>query len=1322
MTLNTPNAYNTVDGRGITLTNNGTFGSGSISTASTTGYYNFNFNRLDPVTSPLIVANTLVSGSGSAALFLNINSGAVELAGSIANSGNVPANVNNGATLILAKGGVVNALGNTATVNSGGTLQLAGPSVYQIVGPKSVSVNSGGVFDLNGQTQNWNNQAGNLSLNGTGIGSVGGLINSNTAATGILTNSSAASIVTLAGASSIGGPGNISIYGGIAGNFGLTKVGTGTLTLFGANTYSGDTTISSGTLMLATGGTLASSTTNIIVASGAGFDVSTPTTPLTLGSGQTLKASATGANTTGTITVGSGKNLTLGNTTTGLAFTAYAGGATPPLTVTGTSAGALDLNGKPVTVTTTTALAAGTYKLIAKSGSATVTGTPGTLTWNGSGSSGVVSGATPTLQVVSGELWLYVPSISTSGSLSALTTIYGAASSSSSVTVSAVGLSVNLTATAPSSSFQVSSDNSTWGNTATFTQSGGSAGGTLYVRLAATAAASTSAYNSQNTVLSSTGAATVNVATTSSGNAVSTRPITVTAAANSKQYDGTPTAAATPTGNALQNGDVVTSGESYDNANIGTTHTLTPATVVIKNAALTVDETANYTITPATIATGVITARPITITAQPNTKIFSGDTTATNVPTLTAGTLASGDGFATLAEHYLDAAVGTGKTVIPSATITNSAATDVTANYAITPVNDTSSVILAAQAATSLLLTNSVGVTNYYGQTLVFTAVVQTNSVTAANASSNVVFSLGSTPVWTNTMVSGVAYYTNDDLTVGVTNFTAQYLGDSNYLGSSITVTQTVRQTTPSLTLTASTINYGQTLTSSSLTGSVATNGYDADADGDEAVTGSFAFADNTIAPNAGVTNVWVIFTPTDSTNYTTASNTVNVTVNKANSTVTVTGSTSFTYDGAGQGPATASVTGSGGLVSYSYSGTGYGPNANTPTNAGSYTVTATVAADDNHYSATSSPTAFNISPAPASVTADAKTKTYGTLNPPLTATVVGQVIGGDTVSYSLSTDASQYSAVGMSNILVTLGSNPNYSVSATNGTLSIYQANTFVGATSTKNPSGYKDTVSYIATYPTDATGNVVYSSTNGPISTNAVSSGIATSLSITNLPRGTNVITVAYLGDDNYVGSTTNLGQIVTNHPPEANVMTVTRTAGLALMIKLSDIATNWNDVDGDTVELTSVTMQSTNGINLFPLNWSTNLDGSIVTTNGYAYIGYTNSPNVNDQISYGISDGFGGTNIGYVNIVIQGSVTGTNSITAYNFTSPGSNTVTAYGIPYFSYILERSTNLSSPVWVDVQTNQAAPNGVINMVDLFMDLGGVKPSPAFYQLKWQP
>ncbi len=285
-------------------------------------------------------------------------------------------------------------------------------------------------------------------------------------------------------------------------------------------------------------------------------------------------------------------------------------------------------------------------------------------------------------------------------------------------------------------------------------------------------------------------------------------------------------------------------------------------------------------------------------------------------------------------------------------------------------------------------------------------------------------------------------------------------------------------------------------------------------------------------------------------------------------------------------------------------------------------------------------------------------------------------------------------------------------------------QASTFVGASSSENPSGYQDSVCFQATLPSTATGSVVFSATNGAFSTNSLTllngTNAATSLSITNLPRGTNVITVAYLGDGNYFGSTNSLNQIVTNHPPVARMMTVTRMAGLRLLIPLFNLSTNWNDVDGDTVELTSVNMQSTNGVNLVALNWIANADGSIATTNANAYIGYTNSPNVNDQITYAIADGYGGTNIGCINVVIQTSVTGTNSITG--ITTGNTNVVSAYGIPGYNYILERSTNLSPAVWIDISTNTAATNGVINAADTFWDLGGVPPPSAFYQLKWEP
>ena len=180
---------------------------------------------------------------------------------------------------------------------------------------------------------------------------------------------------------------------------------------------------------------------------------------------------------------------------------------------------------------------------------------------------------------------------------------------------------------------------------------------------------------------------------------------------------------------------------------------------------------------------------------------------------------------------------------------------------------------------------------------------------------------------------------------------------------------------------------------------------------------------------------------------------------------------------------------------------------------------------------------------------------------------------------------------------------------------------------------------------------------------------------------------------------------------------MLTLTYTAGLPLELALSDLATNWSDADGDPVALTAINFTTTNGVALFPIQLTTNLDGSYVITNT-AYLGYLNPNNVNDQISYGISDGFGGTNIGFVNLLVSFSVTGTNSIVGIGTGNP--TTLTAYGIPGYTYITERATNLAPVVWVDIATNTAATNGVINVSDTFWDLGGNQPSAAYYQLKW--
>ena len=68
-----------------------------------------------------------------------------------------------------------------------------------------------------------------------------------------------------------------------------------------------------------------------------------------------------------------------------------------------------------------------------------------------------------------------------------------------------------------------------------------------------------------------------------------------------------------------------------------------------------------------------------------------------------------------------------------------------------------------------------------------------------------------------------------------------------------------------------------------------------------------------------------------------------------------------------------------------------------------------------------------------ATVTANAKSKTYGDANPALDAAVTGTV-NGDVLDYTLATTATQTSGVGSYPITVTLGTNPNYTSRRTKG------------------------------------------------------------------------------------------------------------------------------------------------------------------------------------------------------------------------------------------------------------------------------------------------
>ncbi len=120
---------------------------------------------------------------------------------------------------------------------------------------------------------------------------------------------------------SVGSKAGNTIFGAaISGTSGsLTKVGTDKLTLNAANTYSGTTTVTNGTLALGASGSIANSPTIILGASTSTLDVSAVSGGFTLGAAQTLSGigTVTGAMTVaGTISPGNSPGiLATGNET-----------------------------------------------------------------------------------------------------------------------------------------------------------------------------------------------------------------------------------------------------------------------------------------------------------------------------------------------------------------------------------------------------------------------------------------------------------------------------------------------------------------------------------------------------------------------------------------------------------------------------------------------------------------------------------------------------------------------------------------------------------------------------------------------------------------------------------------------------------------------------------------------------------------------------------------------------------------------------------------------------------------------------------------------
>jgi hypothetical protein len=271
---------------------------------------------------------------------------------------------------------------------------------------------------------------------------------------------------------------------------------------------------------------------------------------------------------------------------------------------------------------------------------------------------------------------------------------------------------------------------------------------------------------------------------------ISPTNLTVTAAANTKTYDGTTSAAATPTitAGSIQPGDTApTWSETYDTKNAGTGKTLTPDALAVDDG----NNGANYNVTCAQNFAGVINAANLTVTAVANTKTYDGTTSAAAEPTITAGTIMSGDTAPVWTETYATQNVGTGLTLTPDALTVNDSNNGANYDYYYVPV--TSGEI--DPLATATLLTSTVNPSGS-GANVTFTATVTGVPPAADPPTGNVVFLANGTPFATNgPLASGdITAHTTPlpvsitattaSLPVGINTMTAQYLGDGNFQAS----------------------------------------------------------------------------------------------------------------------------------------------------------------------------------------------------------------------------------------------------------------------------------------------------------------------------------------------------------------------------------------------------------------------------------------------------------------------------------------------------------------------------------------------------------
>lgn len=385
-----------------------------------------------------------------------------------------------------------------------------------------------------------------------------------------------------------------------------------------------------------------------------------------------------------------------------------------------------------------------------------------------------------------------------------------------------------------------------------------------------------------------------------------------------------------------------------------------------------------------------------------------------------------------------------------------------------------------------------------YGQLVAFTATV---SSSGGAPPGSVEFFDGPVSLGTAVMSGGSASLTTSALNAGNHSIRAVYAETANYFGSSSpTLNQIVNKATPTISWTnPPDITYGTPLGNSQLNATAN-------------VPGAFTYSPAAGAVlNAGQSQTLsVSFMPDDNSNYNTAAAAVIINVAKAPLSVTTDDKTKV-Y-GEPNPPITGMLSGlqNGDNITVSFSTTAVPASP-----VGTYDIVPALADPTNrlgNYAVTSRNGTLTVTQAPLTVTADSKSKTYGSPNPALTVTYAGFVLGeGPGVlsgTLSLSTAATLGSGAGGYPITPGGLTSPNYAISFVPGTLKVIPAPLTVTAVDSSKT--YGDplppfTVSYsgfvLSDNPTSLSGTVSFS-TAATISSDA----------------GTYAVTPAGLSSPNY------------------------------------------------------------------------------------------------------------------------------------------------------------------------------------------------------------